>query len=123
MRRRTETRYKAEGPGKAAQHAEAPDSGPTVDRALVQRQFTFLFGETCPTQPSSQCIDDSSETVPADLDGMTSYSAMECVGGGNIVDDGAGVSRRHSTDSNVIESPILSGGESGLNRMGGKPPV
>ena len=101
MRRRTETRYKAEEPGEAAQHVEALDSGSTVDRALVQRQFTFLFGEACSAQPSTQCIDDSSETVPADSDGMTSYSAVECVGDGNIVDDGAGVSRRHSTIEDI----------------------
>ena len=47
--RRTETSYKAERLGEAAQHVEAQDSSRTVNDAVVQLQFTFLSGETCPT--------------------------------------------------------------------------
>ena len=43
MSRRTETSYKAESPGKLAQHNEAQDSGDTVNGAVVQRQFTHLI--------------------------------------------------------------------------------
>jgi len=45
--RRTETSYKAESSGKAAQHVKARGSGDTVNEAVVQRKFTFLSGEAC----------------------------------------------------------------------------
>jgi hypothetical protein len=45
--RRTEMSYKAESPGKSAQHDKAPDSGDTVNDAVVQRKITFLSGEAC----------------------------------------------------------------------------
>ncbi len=91
MRRRTERPYKAERLGEAAQHVEAPDSGRTVDGPLVQQQFTFLSRETCSAERSPQCIDTPvTSTEPA------SYSAVESVDGGNIADDGTGVSREHS---------------------------
>ena len=45
--RRTETSYKAESLGKAAQHVKALDSGDTVNGAEGLRKFTFLSGETC----------------------------------------------------------------------------
>ena len=35
MSRRTETAYKAQSPGKSAQHDEAPDSGDRVNAAVV----------------------------------------------------------------------------------------
>ena len=44
--RRTETSYKAESSGKAAQHVKARGAGDTVNGAVVHRKFTFLFGET-----------------------------------------------------------------------------
>ena len=43
MSRRTETAYKAQSPGKLAQHNEAPGSGDRVNAAVVQRQFTHLI--------------------------------------------------------------------------------
>ena len=46
--RRTETAYKAQSPGKLAQHNKAQDSGDRVNAAVVQRQFTSLSGEICP---------------------------------------------------------------------------
>lgn len=91
--RRTETSYKAERLGKAAQHVEAQDSGRTVNGAVVQLQFTFLSGETCPAGRSSKCID-----TPADSAGSASYSAKESADGGNTAGDGTGVSREHSTE-------------------------
>ena len=47
MSRRTETSYKAESLGKAAQHVKAPDSGDTVNDAVVQWKPMSLSGETC----------------------------------------------------------------------------
>ena len=47
MSRRTETAYKAESPGKSAQHDKALGSGDTVNAAVASSQFTFLSGETC----------------------------------------------------------------------------
>jgi RNA-directed DNA polymerase len=50
---RTETAYKANGPGEVAQHTEAPGSGPGVKVEVVQLQFAFLSGETSrPGTPS-----------------------------------------------------------------------
>jgi len=43
---RTETAYKANGPGKVAQHSKAPGSGSGVNAGVVQLQFAFLSGET-----------------------------------------------------------------------------
>ena len=43
MSRRTETAYKAQSPGKLAQHNKAPGSGDRVNAAVVQRQFTHLI--------------------------------------------------------------------------------
>ncbi|MCA9125002.1 MAG: hypothetical protein H6822_19495 [Planctomycetaceae bacterium] len=94
MSRRTETSYKAERLGEAAQHVEALDSSRTVNDAVVQLQFTFLSGETCPTERSSKCID--TPAIPA---GPASYSARESADDGNIAGDGTGVSREHSTDA------------------------
>ena len=48
MSPRTETSYKAERPGKAAPHVDAQDSGRTVNGGVVQLEFAFLSGETCP---------------------------------------------------------------------------
>ena len=47
MSRRTETAYKAQSPGKSAQHDEAQDSGDRVNAAVVWRKFTSLSGEIC----------------------------------------------------------------------------
>jgi hypothetical protein len=44
--------YKAESPGKLAQHNKAQGSGDTVNAAVALRKFTFLSGEICPTEPS-----------------------------------------------------------------------
>ena len=49
MSRRTEMAYKAQSPGKVARHTKAPGSGDRVNAAVVQRQFTSLSGEICPT--------------------------------------------------------------------------
>ena len=46
MSLRTGRAYKADGPGKVAQHTEAPGSGPQVNAEVVQLQFAFLSGET-----------------------------------------------------------------------------
>ena len=48
MSRRTEMAYKAQSPGKSAQHDKASDSGDRVNAAVVLRKFTFLSGEICP---------------------------------------------------------------------------
>jgi RNA-directed DNA polymerase len=72
---RTETAYKANGPGKVAQHTEARGSGPGVNAEVVQLQFVFLSGET--SMPST------SETGS----GTT----------GNLRVEDGGVSRGHST--------------------------
>ena len=113
--RRTETSYKAERPGKAAQHVEALDSGRTVNDAVVQLQFAFLSGETCPTQRSSQCIDASvASAEPA------SYSAKESADGGNIAGDGAGVSREHSTDAASREATASTDVNSGRLEQDGR---
>jgi hypothetical protein len=49
MSRRIEIAYKAQSPGKSAQHDQAPGSGDRVNAAVAWRQFTFLSGEICPT--------------------------------------------------------------------------
>jgi RNA-directed DNA polymerase len=72
---RTETAYKANGPGKVAQHTEAPGSGPGVKAEAVQLQFVFLSGET------------SSPGTPTAGSGTT----------GNRRVEGGGVSRGHTT--------------------------
>ena len=112
--RRTETSYKAERPGEAAQHVEAPDSSRTVDDAVVQRQFTFLSGETCPAERSSKCID-----TPATA-GSASYSAKESADGGNIAGDGTGVSREHSTDALSNEANASEAGNLGRLEQDGR---
>jgi hypothetical protein len=43
---RTETTYKADAPGKVAQHTEAQGSGAEVNAEVAQLQFAFLSGET-----------------------------------------------------------------------------
>jgi hypothetical protein len=45
--RGTEIAYKAQSPGKAAQHVKAQGSGDRVNAAVVQRKFMFLSGEAC----------------------------------------------------------------------------
>jgi len=75
--RRTEIAYKAEEADECAQHHEVRGCASTVNAAVVQLQFTFLSGETCHT-----C---ASETESVDLS--------------NGVDDGAGVSRGHSSSA------------------------
>ena len=72
---RTETAYKANGPGKVAQHTEAPGSGPGVKAEAVQLQFVFLSGET------------SIPGTPTAGSGTT----------GNRRVEGGGVSRGHTT--------------------------
>jgi len=42
---RTETAYKADGPGKVAQHTNAQGSGSEVNAEVAQLQFAFLSGE------------------------------------------------------------------------------
>ena len=113
--RRTETSYKAERLGKAAQHVEAPDSSRTVNDAVVQLQFTFLSGETCPTERSPQCID-----TPANIAGPASYSAEESADGGNIAGDGTGVSREHSTDATSREATASTEDNSGRLEQDGR---
>jgi len=43
---RTETAYKADEPGKVAQHTDAQGSGTEVNAEVAQLQFAFLSGET-----------------------------------------------------------------------------
>jgi len=47
MSRRTETAYKAQSPGKSAQHDKAPGSRDRVNAAVVWGKFTSLSGEIC----------------------------------------------------------------------------
>ncbi len=47
MSLRTETAYKADGSGKAAQHAKALGSDLEVNAEVVQWPFAFLSGEIC----------------------------------------------------------------------------
>jgi hypothetical protein len=42
-----QTAYKAQSPGKLAQHNEAQGSGDRVNAAVVQRKFTSLSWEIC----------------------------------------------------------------------------
>jgi hypothetical protein len=72
---RTETAYKANGPGKVAPHTEAPGSGSGVKAEVVQLQFAFLSGET------------SIPGAPKAGSGTT----------GNRRVEGGGVSRGHSS--------------------------
>ena len=90
MSPRTETPYKAERPGKTAQHVEAQDSGRTVDGGAVQLEFAFLSGETCRTER------------PASAGGAPP---------GNSRRDAAGVSRGHSTASALAGRPEHEGRE------------
>lgn len=78
MSRRTETAYKAESPGKSAQHDEALDSGDTVNAAVASSQFTFLSGEAC-----SVCISFGGAPVMATCRGTGQESAEAIVGRGN----------------------------------------
>ncbi len=55
MSRRTETAYKAQSPGKSAQHDEAQGSGGRVNAAVVWRKITFLSGEICSACGSLVC--------------------------------------------------------------------
>ena len=75
MSLRTETAYKADAPGKVAQHTDAQGSGAEVNVEVAQRKFAFLSGET-----STPC-------VPATGSGESGNRSVE----------GGGVSRRHST--------------------------
>ena len=75
MSLRTGRAYKADGPGKVAQHTEAPGSGPQVNAEVVQLQFAFLSGET-----STPC-------APATGSGADSNGGVEA----------GGVSRGHSS--------------------------
>ena len=83
MSLRTETAYKADGSGKAAQHAKAHGSDPEVNAEAVQLQFAFLSGET-----SISCGPKTDSGVP----------------GNRRVEDG-GVSRRHSTAEPLAGRP------------------
>jgi len=47
---RTETAYKADEPGKVAQHTDAQGSGSEVNAEVAQLQFAFLSGETLEAQ-------------------------------------------------------------------------
>ena len=47
---RTETTYKADAPGKVAQHTNAQGSGVEVNDEVAQLQFAFLSGETLEAQ-------------------------------------------------------------------------
>lgn len=46
MSLREETAYKADEPGKVAQHTDARGSGSEVNAEVLQLQFAFLSGET-----------------------------------------------------------------------------
>ncbi len=87
MSRRTEIAYKAQSPGKSAQHDKAPDSGDRVNAAVVLRQFTFLSGEACPACGQS-----------------------DSAGCGNAVGDRPGVSRSHSRCRKSIKKNSASTG-------------
>jgi hypothetical protein len=55
--RRTETSYKAQSPGKLAQHNKALGSGDRVNGAVVQRQLTSLSGEIWPNVASAAAME------------------------------------------------------------------
>jgi hypothetical protein len=76
--RRTETAYKAESLGKAAQHVKAQGSGDTVNGAVVQRKFTSLSGEACP-----ECVRLSEARYVATRGVMRQESAEAIVGVGS----------------------------------------
>ena len=109
-RRRTETAYKAEG-CEASWHMTAKPTGtqPTVNAALVHRQFAFLPGESCTA--SGACRGCKTRTGPhRDTKGPsaaascpprveeTAATTIEArrATGGNARRDGAEVSRRRS---------------------------
>jgi RNA-directed DNA polymerase len=73
--RRTEIAYKAEEGDERAQHREVRSKASTVNAAVVQLRFAFLSGEACHT-----CVPEKGSVAL-----------------GNRGDDGAGVSRGHST--------------------------
>ncbi len=73
--RRTEIAYKAKEADERAQQREVRGCASMVNAAVVQLEFASLSGETC-----RACV-----------------PATESVGASNGGDDGAGVSRRHST--------------------------
>ncbi len=75
--RRTEIAYKAKEADECAQHHEVRGCASMVNAAVVQLQFAFLSGETC----------------------RTCASETESVATGNRGDDGAGVSRGHSSSA------------------------
>ena len=64
MSLRTETTYKACGPGKAAQHAETRGSCLQVNAEVVQLEFAFLSGEALEEQ-SDQGVSRGHSTVQA----------------------------------------------------------
>jgi len=76
---RTETAYKADAPGKVAQHTDAQGSGAEVNVEVAQRKFAFLSGET-----STPC-------VPATGSGESGNRSVE----------GGGVSRRMALEEMV----------------------
>ena len=63
MSLRTETAYKADGPGKVAQHTNAHGSGPEVNAEVAQLQFAFLSGET-PTPARDRGVSRGHSTSP-----------------------------------------------------------
>ena len=71
--------------------------------------------ETCPTERSPQCID-----TPANFAGSASYSASESADGGNIVGDGTGVSREHTTDAASREATASEEDNSGRLEQEGR---
>ena len=111
-RLRTGTSYKAGSVRRVSQSSRSRSQRTAqVNDELVQGQFTFLSGEICITRRSLPCID-ASMVINAALRGRISNRRV-CVllgdgsgHGGNIVADGAEVSRGRSTACN---NPLAAG--------------
>ena len=98
MSRRTERPYKVDGTDELAPHSAVRCSVPEINGPVVQREFTFLLGETC--RPN-----------------LSATIGLAASNGGQA---GTGVSRGRSTESNEPETKRPDGltTREGLNLAG-----
>ena len=89
MSRRTETAYKAQSPGKLAQHNEARDSGDRVNAAVVWGKITSLSGEICPACGSNAAHH-------AAMHGVTGQKSAEAIVVSEIRNEGPNIKQERS---------------------------
>ena len=101
-----------QAPG-ASQHmmTKPGDSRGMVNAAAVQRRFTFLSGETCPTSGSQDNGSRTEAHPERDGEATGPYRQADSAGRSNPPRDGAGVSRGHSTAGALAGRPELEGRE------------